>query len=114
MSEKEISEKTKEWFKAAEEDLDAAKILLLSNHYRHAVYLIHQSVEKFLKSFLVRHNKPVPKTLDLLYILDLCKEIEPEFQKLEFIKKLSLYHFARYPPMFVFEKEDVKKGGRNC
>ena len=69
----------RQWIAKAEQDLAAAEVLLKSETGLHAVVAFHaqQTVEKFLKAILVRHQIYFPKTHDIGRILDLVASREP-------------------------------------
>ena len=57
------------WWRKAESDLAAARILLESNHADTAVYLCQQAAEKALKALLANRGVPFEKTHDLTRLL---------------------------------------------
>ena len=83
------------WIKKAENDLKTAKDELATENPATDTICFHaqQAVEKFLKAFLVFHNKPFRKTHNLAELLVLCSEIDEEFKNLpiEEISKLTYY-----------------------
>lgn len=93
-----MKEITREWIKAAEEDLAAAKILLhnpdLSNI---AAFHVQQNIEKTLKAVLEELNEPVIKSHDLLRLKNLIKShiAFPEDEILNLINEV--YVEARCP-----------------
>jgi HEPN domain-containing protein len=53
-------------------------------------FLLHQSIEKWLKAFLAVKAKPQPKTHDLYQLLEAARKIEPKFMKVrEDIEKVD-------------------------
>lgn len=58
-----------------------------------------QTVEKFLKSFLIFHSIEFEKVHSLEYLIKLCSNIDPNFESLyEITKKLNEYAVeVRYP-----------------
>jgi HEPN domain-containing protein len=71
---------TREWVLKAEEDFAAASSLNrrrkkpLSNI---VCFHAQQAVEKYLKARLEEASQPVPKTHDLLHLLNLLSPVEP-------------------------------------
>ncbi len=64
---------------------------------------MQQCVEKYLKSFLVFHNREMPRTHNLAVILQSCIELDAEFQTLrdQGIDLLTDYAVSlRYPDDF--------------
>ena len=59
-----------------------------------------QAVEKFLKAFLVLKGVEFGKTHNLELLLELCKRLDPEFERIE-IGNLTQYAIeVRYPDEF--------------
>lgn len=85
------------WLEFAKRDLKDAEILFKSKRYFGSVYHCHQAIEKSLKAILVEREKEIPKTHDLL---DLLNQTELSYPKeiLEFLQKLNPYYTPiRYP-----------------
>jgi HEPN domain-containing protein len=57
-----------EWIYYADQDLLAARSLLKDGVYPHVCYHAQQAVEKMLKAVLVSHDKPYPKSHDLIHL----------------------------------------------
>ena len=66
-----------EWLEYSNRNIQAAEILFRENHYTDVIAVeLHQGVEKALKSLLALHGIKIPKTHDLLVLVDLiCKSI---------------------------------------
>ncbi len=93
---------SKEWFKKADNDLLAAKIILLSEFnqkpYDTVCFHSQQAVEKLLKGFLTYYDKDYPKSHYLEMLLELCKDIDNSFEDLVEIGILTPYSVEiRYP-----------------
>lgn len=43
---------------------------------------MQQCVEKYLKAFLIFHNQEFRKTHDLSELIEQCRELDPDFEKL--------------------------------
>ena len=83
----------------ASHDLIAAEILIQANLLILDIACFHcqQAVEKYLKSFLVYHNRDFIFTHNLEYLAQKCSEIDTDFSDLD-MQNLTLYAVrARYP-----------------
>lgn len=78
-------ETVRAWIRRAEDDLEAGKILMRSNHPIYWVTCFHmqQCVEKYLKAFLIFHGREHPRTHNILSIVNLCAQIFPSFYELK-------------------------------
>lgn len=64
----------KEWLKHAYHDLNGAKLLYKADHYTDTIsYVVHQSLEKSLKSILAFNNKSIKKTHNLIDLYELVR-----------------------------------------
>ena len=89
----------------AESDLKVAKHMLEIDEPPTDAVCFHcqQAIEKYLKAFLTFQNVRVKKIHDLEALLNLCIEIDKEFENLDKEKISSLSFFAvevRYPDEF--------------
>lgn len=87
----------------AEHDLSAAKTIIEYNPLVLDVACFHcqQTAEKYLKAFLVFHNKEIAKTHSIDYLLSLCILIDKDFEN---INPKNIEDFAvdaRYPDNFM-------------
>lgn len=84
---KEIEMLVKNWMAKAESDLKIAKDeMMIEDPATDAVcFHAQQCVEKYLKAYLVFHQKHFKKTHNIARLIELCKEISEDFD--------SLYHF---------------------
>ena len=102
-----------DWLKYVEEDLNEAKDAHERKKYRYACFFAQQSAEKFLKAFLVKNKKPFRKTHNVLFLLELCKEIDESFKELEQYDLEMLTAFAsitRYPEFRIdIDENDAKE-----
>lgn len=102
------------WVKKAENDLKVVEHLLVVKDAPADVLCFHcqQAVEKCLKAYLTWSDIRVRKTHDLESILNLCRERDKEFEKLdkEKISELTIYATEIRYPEEVFEPsmEEVK------
>jgi len=103
---KEYEERKKKvvlrWLQKAESDIKVAKhILEMKEPPTDAIFFhCQQAIEKYLKGFLTYHNVRVKKTHDLGMLLEMCLEIDKEFESMDKEKIASLTPFVveiRYP-----------------
>lgn len=88
----------KQWQLIALEDLDSAKHLF-SRSFMTTLFHAQQCTEKSLKAYLVLKRNIVIKTHDLVRLVDLCLEVNREFEVLRpLAAELTPYETAgRYP-----------------
>jgi len=98
LSREEITEK---WLKKAFADLRVAeKLFEINEEPWIIVFHAQQAIEKALKAYLIFHGKHFGKTHNLSQLIDLCIEIDQEFQQLHELSIDELYPLsieARYP-----------------
>ncbi len=64
-----------EWLTKSNHDLVGAKLLFESGHYTDTIaYVLHQSLEKMLKSILAYEKKPILKTHNLVELYELLSD----------------------------------------
>ncbi|MEM5820944.1 MAG: HEPN domain-containing protein [Candidatus Aenigmatarchaeota archaeon] len=100
------------WIEYANEDLEEAKEKLLKKKYRYACYFAQQAAEKFLKAFLIQNDKPFRKTHNILELIEMCKEIDGDFENLkkENVELLTSYAIvSRYPEFEIEISEEEAK-----
>ena len=90
------------WLEFATQDIKAALRLVQDPHeplVQPAMVLAQQAAEKALKGFLFFNTHPLVKTHDLVYLVELCMEYDPEFEQLiEYAESLNPHISAsRYP-----------------
>jgi len=100
-----IAEAVKQWVQKAENDLKIAQDELVTIEPATDMVCFHfqQCVEKYLKAFLVLHNKDFRWTHNIAELIELCKEIDPDFDALygKDADKLTIYAVqVRYPDDF--------------
>lgn len=92
---------SQEWFHIGEEELKFAQAGFkeLEAFYPQICFQCQQAVEKYLKGFLVYHQKTFPKIHDLVNLLKLCARIDKDLlQFLESANTISQYYLVtRYP-----------------
>jgi len=82
------------WLNKARNDLLSANKLIAGEEpvIDTAVYHTHQCAEKSLKAFLAFKNKAIIRTHDLITLVDICVELNPDFTKLyELAEELNPY-----------------------
>ncbi|MFH1442256.1 MAG: HEPN domain-containing protein [Candidatus Omnitrophota bacterium] len=92
--------KAKEWFEKARHDLEAVDdILKGSGHADVAGVLLQQSIEKYLKGFLISKGWELVKTHDLKQLLDEIVKHNSVFGKYyDLLDMLTEYYFEeKYP-----------------
>jgi HEPN domain-containing protein len=103
----------KEWVIKSQNDLKSAEILFRENGPTDSLcFHCHQAVEKILKGFLVFNKKEFPKVHDLIHLLNLCKKLDKNLEKLEKdVSFLNRYYIeTRYPPeVIAYSKKECKK-----
>jgi HEPN domain-containing protein len=72
-----------EWLLKAQRDLDTAKALLEKVYLDTAIYHTQQCAEKALKGYCVYRLQPLIKTHDLEKILNICINLDSNFQCLD-------------------------------
>lgn len=91
--------KDNSWLEFAKQDLKMAEVALREKFYNQTCFHCQQAVEKFLKGYLIAKNKEVPKIHFLDELLNLCAQIDKNFEKLkDYCSKLDDYYIPmRYP-----------------
>jgi HEPN domain-containing protein len=101
----------KNWIFRANEDIAVIENLFKSGPELFAspiCYHAQQSVEKFLKAYLVFHNIDFPKTHDLDFLLSECKKIDPKVFDIELGSLTDFGVSIRYPDDFYLpDKEET-------
>ena len=95
-----MREDTRRWLRYAEYDLRMAELALEHGIYVHAAYHAQQAAEKYLKAYLIEHERPYPRTHDIKILIKKCAEIDKEIEELltEGVDKLTIYATeSRYP-----------------
>lgn len=107
-----------EWIEKAEVDFEAASILAQSRSLRQSdtiCYHCQQCIEKYLKALLQHNQDYVPKTHNLVALLD---ELVDQFPLLEAHRE-SCLDLSRYSTVFRYpglctSREDAKLALREC
>jgi len=79
----EIISLVKNWIKKAENDLKTAKDEIDTQNPATDAVCFHsqQCVEKYLKAYLILHQKHFKKTHNVAKLVELCKEIDKDFEE---------------------------------
>jgi HEPN domain-containing protein len=94
-----MKETTKDWLKAAKDDLIAAQLLSKNDDLTNVVaFHCQQSIEKSFKAIIEENSEDIPRTHNLKYLLSSVEkfrvfEIDPEI----ILMLDSLYLESRYP-----------------
>lgn len=100
-----------QWFEKADHDLTNASMILDLNPIILDIACFHcqQSVEKYLKAFLLYKGQELIKTHNLDILLKKCGNIDPDFFKFD-VKDMDDYAVsARYPEFIAPELEEAKE-----
>lgn len=92
-----------DWFKRADEDIGAAKLMLEEGSLPNPIcFHAQQAAEKTLKGYLAANGVRPEKTHDLLELLTTCADFDASFDSLrddaQYLKRF--YIEARYPGDF--------------
>ena len=92
----ELIELVKNWIKRANNDIKTAKDELNTETPATDTICFHaqQCVEKYLKAYLVFHQKYFKKIHNISKLIELCKETDPDFEKLSFFGADKLTSYA--------------------
>jgi HEPN domain-containing protein len=98
-------ETVKKWIIKAGNDFKTGKDELSTDAPATDTVCFHmqQCVEKYLKAYRVFHGEEISKTHDISELIQLCAEIDPDFEKLYQMKTDELTMYAvdiRYPDDF--------------
>ena len=98
------------WVTKAEGDFNSARALLeqvTEGLIDNVCYLCQQCAEKYLKAFLREHDVDFPRTHDLEALLEMCSQIERDFDQLS-VDAQTLTDYAsdiRYPGVIAIRSE---------
>ena len=103
---------TAEWVEKAEGDFVTARrerYARNSPNYDAVCFHTQQMAEKYIKAFLQEHEVAIPRTHDLVDLLNICLRFEPNFIDIEtHIKSLNGYAIGvRYPGQTIYKDEAV-------
>ena len=95
-----LPEIVKEWLEKAEEDYGFACISIEgTNYFAQVCFHFQQAAEKYLKAFIVAHKLEFRAVHNLLELLEICKQREPEVEQLQDACRFlnPFYIDTRYP-----------------
>jgi HEPN domain-containing protein len=94
----DIEKQIKYWVNGSLEDLETADWLVKGKRFKESLFFCHLSLEKILKSLLVKKMKDIPPRTHDLFILSNRSEIKLTDKDLEFLGILMRYQLeGRYP-----------------
>jgi len=106
-----MNEDLKELLRVAEEDLKTAKELYTIKNYRYSSFFAQQSVEKFLKAYVLRKKgryKFTHNTTKLILDTEEKETINFLFE-IKADKLDRFYTGTRYPPLIEVSEEEAKE-----
>ena len=99
------------WWQLAQSDLRVARIVagLEPAEWHLVCFLAQQAGEKALKALLELHHRPVPRSHDLVLLLDLLRDVAASDDREDDAVLLSAYGvLPRYPsPKFAANAQDA-------
>ncbi|MCM8802168.1 MAG: HEPN domain-containing protein [Candidatus Omnitrophica bacterium] len=100
MKKSKNSTNIKDWLRVTKADFVRAKKNLKENDLPVAEFFLQQSLEKYLKGFLIKHGWELKKINELDALLDEALKYKPELSSYyELCERVSGYYLAeRYPP----------------
>ncbi len=103
-----------EWLSIARKDWARIHLMLENDDADAAALFLQQSMEKYLKAFLLEHGWKLRKIHELDALLDDAAKYKSELENFrDLCERVSGYYFAeRYPPLGELDliSEDVQKG----
>jgi HEPN domain-containing protein len=89
----------KEWFRKDDDDLKVAELVLNIPSVITDIACFHcqQSVEKYLKAYLIYKDKDIEKTHDLSLLQEQCRIIDSEFNIIDLLDLKAYAVDIRYP-----------------
>jgi HEPN domain-containing protein len=102
-----------EWLIIARKDLERMKRNLKDKDAEAAGFYLQQSLEKYIKAYLLKHGWKLRKIHELDALLDEASKFNPELKKFQNLcEKVSGYYIIdRYPPLVAPELtcEEIEK-----
>ena len=75
---------SQEWFERGDHDIETARMIIQGNGFTDmSAFHIHQAIEKYLKGFLVFHQKKPPRIHELDILLTQCITIDKDLMNLK-------------------------------
>jgi HEPN domain-containing protein len=109
----------KQWFALASQDIAVAEHIsknMWPTPDEQICFLCQQSVEKYLKGYLVLHDIIPPRIHDLTELCKLCEELADDFSRILLdCADLTQYGvMPRYPNELELNTDDVKRALRHA
>ena len=97
-----IAKQIEYWCNTAENDIETAKILITADKYIEGMFFCHLSIEKIIKTLVVKQTQNIPvRSHDLFYLIEIAKVDIPEEQS-NFMQILMKYQLeGRYPEFYL-------------
>lgn len=104
----------REWFDKGQKDIKDAEFLLKNNRaVENISFHIHQTIEKYLKGFLICNGWELEKIHDLVKLLEEAVKIDKSFAHyaVPFRKITNFYFESRYPVGYElkYTKQELRK-----
>ena len=105
MTEPQDSHYHDDWIKMARKDFRRINVLLKDEDAEGAAFFLQQSLEKYLKAYLLQKSWKLKKIHDLDTLLDYAAEFDERLSIfIDFCEKVTGYYFAeRYPVLIPSE-----------
>ncbi|HHT9134080.1 MAG TPA: HEPN domain-containing protein [Candidatus Avalokitesvara rifleensis] len=102
-----------EWLKIARKDWTRASFMLEKKDFEAVGFFLQQSLEKYLKAFLLQQGWKLRKIHELDALLDDALKYNPDLEKFrDLSERISGYYLVdRYPPLtsIEFTSEEIEK-----
>lgn len=104
----------REWFDKGRKDIEDAEFLLKNNRAAENIsFHIHQSMEKYLKGFLIYNGWKLEKIHDLIKLIEEVIKIDKSFKRYVVpLRKITNFYFeSRYPVGYKvkYSKQELRK-----
>jgi HEPN domain-containing protein len=97
-----LKQQAKEWFERGDHDVETARLLYNERGHTDAIaYHVQQTIEKYLKGFLVLHGQKPPWIHELDALLETVARFQPDLYPkfIELCERATRYYLQdRYPP----------------
>lgn len=108
-----VNKEIEEWLLKADKDLEEARFLYQSNRpLEDSAYFVHQSIEKYLKAFLISKGWELEKIHDLVKLTKEASRFDKSFERFipEMEEITDFYIESRYPVGYEveFTKDEIE------